>query len=129
MYKFVVKDDCDLNDITDFEPALWILFTNSILFCKRHNIEFRITSLVKDRKNVKAVSTTHEDHRAFDISHRTEGGWNDILRNKFKYELNRDFVEIGAISYSDQRSRPCIYKPDHFHIQVRRNACVDKFVK
>ena len=129
MYKFVTKEDIVLEDLKDLEPAAWILFVNALLFCKRNNVEFRITSLVQDRKNVEAVSTTHEDHRAFDISHRSEGGWNDVLRNKFKFEINRDYVDIGAISYSDQRSRPCIYKKDHFHLQVRRNANIDKYIK
>ena len=129
MYKFIVKEDCDLRDCEKFDPATWLLFVNSILFCKRNNIEFRITSLIGDRANVKAVSSTHEDGRAFDISHRSEGAWTDVLRNKFAFELNRDFVDIGAISYSDQRSRPCILKNDHFHIQVRRNANINKFIK
>lgn len=129
MYNFLVKDDCDLNDTKYFEPATWLLFVNSIIFCKRNNVEFRVTSLIGDRKNIKAVSSTHSDGRAFDISHRSEGAWNDVLRNKFAFELNRDFVDIGAISFSDKKSRPCLYKSDHFHVQVRRNADVSKFIK
>lgn len=129
MYKFTFKEDIDLNDLTLLEPATWILFLNCMLYCKRNDLEFRITSLINDRKSIKAISQSHESGRAFDMSHRSTGNWNNVHRNRMAYELNRDFSEIGAISFSDNISRPCVLKDTHFHVQVRPNANVDKFIK
>lgn len=127
---FTKNNDIDLNDLQMIDPALWILITRTMLYCAEYKLPCRITSLVSDRENVKAVSKTHEQGRAIDISTH---GWTEQHCNRFKFIMNRDYKDLGAISYSDLKARAVVYGDskhlDHFHLQVRPNANYKRFIK
>ena len=130
---FEVKEDIELEDFQKLHPAIWIIFTGALLYCKRNNLVCRITSIIGDREksNVKAVSRTHSDGRAIDIGVRPEDGWNPVHAQRLCYQLNRDYSEIAAISYSDHKARAGIPKSDHIHLQCRKvsNDKLNKFIK
>jgi len=121
---FECKNDIDLEDLKELTPAAFILFTHAVLFCQEHRLALKITSLKSDRKKVKAVSTTHEEGRAFDISIK---GWSEMLVHKFIFETNKYYVDIAAISYSDGIPRAAVYHDNHIHLQVRRDVNVSRF--
>tara|TARA_Y100000401_G_C8261599_1_gene193613 strand:- start:66 stop:449 length:384 start_codon:yes stop_codon:yes gene_type:complete len=122
---FEIKDDIVLEDIQLLQPAMWVVLTSVIMYCKKNNLPCRITSIISDRDNVNAVSKTHDTGRAVDISIR---GWRDVDCNRLCHKLNTEFSDIAAISYSDRRPRCALLKNDHIHLQVRPSANVlDKF--
>jgi hypothetical protein len=122
---FEIKDDIDLNDLKSLQPAMWVVLTAAIMYCKKNNLPCRITSLISDRGKVNAVSKTHDTGRAVDLSIR---GWNSVDCQRFCFKLNTEYEDIAAISYSDRRARCAILKHDHIHLQVRPSANVlDKF--
>ena len=128
---FEVKEDIDLEDLQKLNPAIWIIFTAALLYCKKNNLVCRITSIISDRGKVNAKSRTHEEGRAIDIGVRTEDGWNPVHAQRLCYQLNRDYSEIAAISYSDHKARAGIPKSDHIHLQCRKvsNDKLNKFIK
>ena len=129
MKLFECKDDVDLEDLKDLQPAMWVLFTSALLYCKEHNILLVITSINSDRKNINSVSTTHEEGRAVDIS---TNGWPDLHINRLCYRLNRDHGDIAAISAKDLIPRAAIYHNSgygaHIHLQVRPGVSLGKFI-
>ena len=123
------KEDIDLEDLKELQPATFVLFTHAVLFCQEHNLALKITSLKSDRKNVQSVSTTHSTGRAIDIS---VNGWPKTLIHKFVFDTNRMYREIAAISHSDGKPRAAIYhnykgQGEHIHLQVRENARIPRF--
>ena len=127
---FNCGDDIDLEDLKMLQPALWILMTQTMLYCKEHNLPFKVTSLISDRKNVESKSTTHETGRAFDLSAK---GWTETHIYRFQYLMNIWFKDIAAISSVDKKPRAVVYHDSghgyHFHLQVRPNANYRKFIK
>ena len=126
---FKIKEDIDLNDLQKLQPAIWIIFTGALLYCKRHNLTCRITSIISDRGQVNAKSKTHEQGRAIDLGIRKEDGWSDLHVSRLAHTLCQDYEDIAALSHSDLSPRACIIKPDHLHLQCRPNADVSKFIK
>jgi hypothetical protein len=131
MVRITCQDDIDLRDLLDMQPALMILFSRAFLYANEHQLPFRITSLISDRANVKSVSKTHEDGRAFDISVR---GWSAVHIEKFVFMMNRDYADIAAISYTDHKPRAVVYhdyknQGSHLHFQVRSNVNINKYIK
>ena len=57
---FEIKDDIVLEDIQLLQPAMWVVLTSVIMYCKKNNLPCRITSIISDRDNVNAVSKTHD---------------------------------------------------------------------
>ena len=128
---FEVKEDIQLEDFQKLHPAIWIIFTGALLYCKRNNLVCRITSIISDRGNVNAKSKTHEEGRAIDIGVRPSDGWNPVHAQRLSYQLNKDYSELAAISYSDHKPRAAIAKSDHIHLQCRKisNDKLNKFIK
>lgn len=126
---FDCKDDIDLNDLKELQPACWVLLTAALLFCKEHNIILKITSIKSDRKNVNAVSKTHEEGRAIDISVYQ---WPPVLIHRLCHNLNRSYSDIAAISAKDLVPRAAVYHNaghgSHVHIQCRPNVNMNKFI-
>lgn len=126
---FDCKDDIDLNDLKELQPACWVLLTAALLYCKEHNIILTITSIKSDRKNVNSVSKTHEQGRAVDISVR---GWSSLHRTRLCYILNRDYGDIAAISAKDGIARAAVLHDAgygaHIHLQVKPGASLGKFI-
>lgn len=125
---FEVKEDIQLKDLQKLHPAVWIIFTGALLYCKRNNLVCRITSIISDRVNVNSKSRTHEEGRAIDLGVRSEDGWNPVHAQRLCYQLNKDYSEIAAVSYSDHKARAAIAKSDHIHLQCR-NITMDKLNK
>lgn len=123
------KHDIDPRDLQKLQPAAWILFTAANLFLEERGYKCIITSLISDRKNVTAISKTHEQGRAFDLSTHF---WSLQTVADFIRIMNRDYQDIAAISYSDGVKRAAVYHNgaggNHMHCQVRPNAPYQKFV-
>lgn len=126
---FKIKEDIDLKDLQNLQPAIWIIFTGALLYCKRHNLTCRITSIISDRGNVNAKSRTHETGRAIDLGVRAEDGWTDLHISRLTHQLCKDYADIAAISASDLLPRAAIAKPTHIHLQCRPQADISKFIK
>jgi len=119
------KEDVDPHDLTQFQPATWILWSATILYCEEFGLPLTITSLISDRENVKAVSNTHETGRAFDISVR---GWTEQSIHRFCFIMNRNYRDIAAISASTGLERAAVYHDNHIHLQVKMGVSVNKFI-
>lgn len=119
------KDDVNSKDLEQLKPATWILLSVVVLYCERWDLPLKITSLISDRENVKAVSTTHETGRAFDISVK---GWTEKHIHRFCYFVNLNYTEIAAISSSDGKKRAAVFHNNHIHLQVKPNANVKRFI-
>ena len=130
---FEIKEDVVLEDIQKLHPAIWIIFTAALLYCKRNNLTCRITSLINDRGSLgrKVRSRTHGDGRAIDLGIRAEDGWTDTHVQRLCHKLNTDYSDIAAISASDYQPRSAIPKPDHIHLQCRNVSMeeLNKFIK
>lgn len=126
---FEIKDDIDLNDLQKLQPAIWIIFTGALLYCKRHNLTCRITSIISDRGQVNAKSKTHEQGRAIDLGVRAEDGWTQLHISRLAHQLCQDYEDIAALSYSDLSPRAAIVKSNHIHLQCRPDADISKFIK
>lgn len=130
---FEIKDDIVLEDIQKLHPAIWIIFTGALLYCKRNNLTCRITSLINDRGSLgrKVRSRTHGDGRAVDLGIRAEDGWTNTHVQRLCHQLNTDYSDIAAISASDYKPRAAIPKPDHIHLQCRRVSMdeLNRFIK
>jgi hypothetical protein len=126
---FETKEDIELKDLGEMQPALLILLTHTVLYCQEYNLPLKITSLKSDRKNVRAASKTHETGRAVDISTM---GWTEYHINRFVFLTNRYYADIAAISASDYKPRAAIYHDvghgAHIHLQVKPNAKTERFV-
>lgn len=124
---FKLKDGVVLEDLQNITPAMWVVLTAVIMYCKRHGLELVLTSIINDRDNVKAISKTHDTGRGLDIR---IADWPEVHRQKLCFMLNNNYKDIAAISYSDRRPRCAILKSDHIHLQVRPGDIVlDKFFK
>lgn len=127
---FGLKEGVDAKDLQVIHPALLILLTRTILYCQEHKLPCTITSLINDRKGVKATSRTHESGRAFDLSIKS---WPNIHLHRFPFLMNIQYADIGAISSRDGIPRAVVYgddnHKDHMHIQVRPDAAWNRFIK
>ena len=119
-----VKKDVEVLDLLDATENLKELIKGAKWYFDMQELDFVITSIYSDRKNVKSVSTTHEDFRAIDIrsKHLSE---KQIKR--FIQFCEDNYSHIGAISAKNNVVRPCVYHDNHFHLQVRREkTLIDK---
>ena len=120
-FSVTFKDDVDPSDLRKLTPSCGIIMVEFINWCRHKKLPCRITSLISDRKNVKAVSTTHEDGRAFDASTH---GWDHQNIEDCTFHFNTYFRNLAAISAKDLKPRAVIYHDaglgSHLHFQVRR---------
>lgn len=128
---FSLKDGVPHQDLEEMQPALLILWTATVLYCKEYNLPCKITSIKSGRDNVRETSRSHSEGRAFDLS---VAGWTDMHVHRFVYLMNQDYREIAAISASDLNPRAAVYheydgQGDHIHLQVRRDAPYSKYLK
>jgi hypothetical protein len=119
------KEGVDPHDLSKFQPATWILWSATILYCEEFKLPLTITSLISDRDGIKTVSNSHQEGRAFDI--RT-AGWTEQSIHRFCFIMNRNYRDIAAISASDGVERAAVYHNNHIHMQVRPNVSVNKFI-
>lgn len=109
-------------------PNLLILIGYVANYCKKQNVHFKITSLIRtEEKNraLKASSQTHVDGRACDFSLRPHHGWDYFKIQRLVDEVTYRFADIGAISNPNLLPRPIIVHDNqdgtgkHAHLQVR----------
>ena len=126
MKLFDCKQDVDLYDMQEWSEALLWIFAATVRYCRENNLALVITSLKSDRTNVQAVSSTHNENRAFDIRTRD---WDQPTIHKLCWFLNTNYSEWGAISKSTGKALVALYHNNHIHIQVRPNANLEKYLK
>ena len=126
MKLFDCKQDVDLYDMQEWSEALLWIFAATVRYCRENNLALVITSLKSDRTNVQAVSSTHNENRAFDIRTRD---WDQPTIHKLCWFLNTNYSEWGAISKSTGKALIALYHNNHIHIQVRPNANLEKYLK
>jgi hypothetical protein len=126
------KDGIGLIDYVSMNPALLLIFSFVSNFCAHNGIKFVPSSIGRTHEKNKAlgsVSTTHvydknEGVRAFDLSLRSEHGWNEVLINEMLKEVEENFKHLGAFN-STSEIRTAVRHDngngDHVHFQVRRN--------
>ena len=126
---FSLKSDVILADIQQFAPAILPIFTYVVLYAKNNDLPCEITSLISDRKDVVAVSTTHKDGRAFDLS---ISGWSMFHIKRLVHNVNINFATIAAISFETGNPTAAIDKNHgtgpHIHFQVRADAPIHQFL-
>lgn len=100
-----------------------LLFVETLNYCQKNSLPVVVTSLISDRVNVEAVSRTHEEGRAFDLSTQD---WSKNQIIDFCDYLNKNYKNVAAISASDLKPRAAIYHDSgyghHIHVQVRRDG-------
>lgn len=125
-FKQHIKFSSDVNPYELFfiHPQLMLMigFVNN--FCYENKLEFKITSVIRtkeENKRVKAVSTTHIDGRAADISLK---GFSKEQVEELESEINIRFKHVGAVSPTNGESRPIVVHVGtgyHAHLQIRPN--------
>ena len=126
MKLFDCKQDVDLYDMQEWSEALLWIFAATVRYCRENNLALVITSLKSDRANVQAVSSTHDEGRAFDIRTRD---WDLPTIHKLCYFLNTNYSDWGAIGKTSGKSIVALYHNNHIHIQVRRTPNLAKYLK
>lgn len=126
MKLFDCKQDVDLYDMQEWSEALLWIFAATVRYCRENNLALVITSLRSDRANVQAVSSTHDEGRAFDIRTRD---WDLPTIHKLCYFLNTNYSDWGAIGKTSGKSIVALYHANHIHIQVRRTPNLAKYLK
>lgn len=128
-------------DLNYMHPNLLMLLSVINAFCLENEIRFELTSIYRTAEKdsqLKAVSKTHQQGRAFDFSVKNEHGWSyekiqflvDMLNELVETEhlengAPNPFHEIGAISGSDLKQRVIVVHKNHdgggihAHVQVR----------
>jgi hypothetical protein len=125
-------------DLNYMHPSLLLLLAHINLFCLENDLEFKITSIFRSAerdKQLGAVSKTHQEGRAIDVSIY---GWDDEVVDFLEAQINdlveiehlengapNPFYQIGAISSKDFKQRAIVVHNNHdgpgghAHIQVR----------
>ena len=120
--RITFKRGVDPKDFKWFTKNCELLFVAVMRYCDDHKLPLRITSLINDRKDVMAKSSTHEEGRAFDIS---IDGWDKGNIIDFVEYMNKNYKNIAAISAQDLVPRAAIYHNTgsgyHIHLQTRRD--------
>lgn len=125
MIKWVsFKDDVNIEEICYMNPLLWQIFSYVVGFCAENSIRMVITSIYRPPNDGISVSSTHQEYRAFDVSFKSEHGWNDNKIQKLVEEIEEHFKPIGALSKSSGESRPIVVHNSgsglHGHFQIRK---------
>jgi hypothetical protein len=112
------KDGVDPLDLLLLDEKLGTAIFMIETYLKENNMEFVVTSIISDRKDVQTVSSTHKDGRAIDLRTRNWGA-GEIAA--FVEWSNKLFRESAAWSKSANAPLFCLYHNNHCHIQVKRN--------
>ena len=116
--KFRCKTGVGIKQFMFIHPSLLMLFSAFSDYSSNANTPVVITSIFEDVFG--RVSKGHSEGRMMDLSAH---GWTIEEINAVVGVLNEMFEGIGAISYSDGKSRAVVYHDAgsgyHFHLQVR----------
>jgi len=111
----IFKPDVDPRDLDNMSPAVIMLIAFYFQFCFEHQLDCKVTSLI--RPNDKGP---HRDGRAVDLRINT---WSEFYRDKFKHEVETRYNYLGAYSKSDGVQRVLIYHdagvPDNLHCHLQ----------
>lgn len=122
------KDGVNNLDLLFIKPHLLEMLAYINVFCFSNGIKFQLTSIIRTKEQndkVKAVSQTHVQGRAFDVSLRDSHGWTYEKIQKMVTEVNSRFSKYGAISSRTGQTTPVYIHKNangpgiHAHFQVR----------
>lgn len=133
MQRFLFLKDSDLkvNDFFLLRPKVAEIMFYIANYCRKKNIRFVVTSLVRTKEQDKALgakSSTHQEGRAFDFSIRREHGWTDRKLKEMQSLVNGRYLNDGAISFGSQKHKVIVIhlnangEGSHAHVQVNRGA-------
>ena len=118
-----LKAGVSVYDLLYMPPALMMIFAFIANFCQIHGIKFVVTSIYRPPGDGISKSTTHQTMRAFDVSLKSEHGWNMDKIHDLKARVEYNFKHFGAISAASGESRPIVVHDSgtgyHAHIQIR----------
>lgn len=108
-------------------PALGMILAFVVNWCAKKDCKVYVTSIYRSEEYneyIGAVSYTHCEGRAMDISSISAFGWNQNKKRELIAVVEKEFAHIGAFNHNGE-SRPIVLhgknKAEHFHIQVRRD--------
>lgn len=119
---FKFKQPENLHQLQLISPYLLKILAYVVVFGLENGLDITITSAVRtpeENQQVGAVSMTHVDGRALDISVKQ---WPLELIKQLEAEVNFLFKDIGAISSKTGRPVPFLFHDGtapHIHLQVR----------
>ena len=125
MFKITFKPEIDKADLEDLHHWVHAMFAEFCHYAMIRDLPVVVTSIYSDRINsdIQSVSSTHQTHRALDISAR---GWSHSECVTAEQYLNMKFKDTGAITsrgVNAGKPRACVYHDsgygDHFHLQCR----------
>ncbi len=123
-YTFL-KQGVSVYDLLYMPSPLMMIFAFIANFCHINNIKFVVTSIYRPPGDGISKSSTHQTMRAFDISLKSEHGWNTNKINDLVARVEYNFRHFGAISKASGESRPIVVHNSgtgyHAHIQIRPN--------
>lgn len=106
------------------DPMLLLIVSDINYYCVRNKVPFIITSTIRtpdEDKAIGAVSKTHQEGRAVDISTRKMS--RDFIEDLIKHFSDK-YKGWGAISSRDLKERLIVYHDGtapHLHVQVAPN--------
>lgn len=124
----VLKSNLDTGHFLYIHPNLMMMLGFVLNFAAERDITVCITSMIRtpeENRAVGAVSRTHIEGRALDVSLRPEFGWREEDVNELQDELERRFADIAAVVWQDDMliPRPMVVHDagsgEHLHLQVR----------
>lgn len=121
-----MKDGVACDDLLYMSPSLLMMIAFVTQWCNSRNIQPVITSgirTIEENRMVGAKSLTHPQGRAFDLSVRSEYGFNEQSIQELIEAVEKEFKSVGALN-KNLESRPIVRHVgtgDHLHLQVRRN--------
>lgn len=127
-----LKDGVNCEDLLMISPLLGKMLFGVSLWCMSHAITCEVSSIHRPDDSI-SESKTHQTFRAFDLSLKSNHGWNDIKIREFVKYIETEYMDIGAISHKTGESRPIYIHRNkkelngkvinvpgfHAHLQVR----------
>lgn len=116
------KHDKDMKLFFLMHPLLQIIATDGSYWAYKNGLDFVITetiTTISDDSSKKRVSSSHREHRAFDLR---SSGWSQEEIKNFEIYLSEKYRGLGAISSKTGKENlvehhDSGYGP-HFHIQI-----------
>lgn len=114
---FSFKDESEAIELTGIHPVLGVILFDMVNYCTIKNLPFKVTCVIRtleENIKMKAVSLTHVEGRAFDISIQ---GWDLFKIDEFCIHFNRKYMQYAKpVALFHEGTAP------HIHVQVFRNV-------
>lgn len=128
-------------DLDYLHPSMFLMLGYVNQFCAKRGIRLVLSSIIRSRlrdQQLGAISKTHQQGRAVDISIRSVHGWTNAYVRELEDDLNllcdtqylenkfpNPFYQIGAIAYGTLEQVSIVVHGNHngignhAHLQVR----------